>query len=53
MAKGKYEGSKLDDKRDAAAAKKSGMSKAKYEGSAADKKMDAKGQRAMDRKGKK
>jgi len=50
MAKGKYEGSRLDEKRDAKAAKKAGMSKSAWEGSAADRKMDRKGQREMDKK---
>lgn len=50
MAKGKYEGSRLDEKRDAKAAKKAGVSMKKWEGSAADKKMDKAGQKAMDKK---
>lgn len=50
MAKGKYEGSRLDEKRDAKAAKKAGMSKSAWEGSAADRKMDRKGQQEMDKK---
>lgn len=48
--KGKYEGSKLDERRDRAAAKKAGVNQKAWEGSKADKKMDKAGQRAMDRK---
>lgn len=50
MAKGRYEGSALDEKRDRKAAKKAGVSMKKWEGSAADKRMDRAGQKAMDKK---
>lgn len=51
MAKaGRYEGSKLDEKRDRAAAKKAGVSMKKWEGSKADRKIDKAGQAKLDAK---
>lgn len=44
----KYEGSKLDERRDRKAAKKAGMTLAQWERSAADKKIDKREQRKMD-----
>jgi hypothetical protein len=52
MAKGKYEGSKADNAKDRAMAKRSGVSAKKFENSAADRKMDKAGQRMMNRRGK-
>lgn len=43
----KYEGSKTDDKRDKAEAKKRGMSMKAWEGSPMDKKMDKSGQNKL------
>lgn len=50
MAKGKYEGSAKDEKRDRQMAKKKGIPVKKWEGSAADKRMDKAGQKALNRK---
>lgn len=52
MAKMKYEGSALDERRDRKAAKKAGKSMKEWEDSPQDRKMDRKGQREMDKKGK-
>lgn len=49
MAK-RFEGSKEDERKDKAGAKKAGMSMKKFEGSAADKKMDRAGEKKMGRK---
>ena len=48
-----FEGSKADNREDAKAAKKAGVSRGKFETSKADAKMDAKGQKLFGRKGKK
>ncbi|HUY05009.1 MAG TPA: hypothetical protein VMV33_17155 [Rhodocyclaceae bacterium] len=50
MAKPKYEGSPLDKKRDAAAAKKAGKTPGQWEDTATDKRMDKAGQAALDAK---
>ena len=53
MKRKKYEGSKLDERRDRKRAKKHNMTMKEWEDSAADKKMDRAGQRKMNRKQKK
>lgn len=44
----KYEGSKIDERRDRREAKKRGMTTKQWEHSAADRKMDREGQRKLD-----